>query len=314
MVATGPEELGEGRLLLDLGFRDTEGLIASYLLPAEDGWALVEVGPTTVRAGLLDGLRRAGVAPEEVRSVFVTHIHLDHAGGLGAVAEVLPRARLYVHRAGYEHLVDPSRLIASARRAWGAAADPLWGPILPVPRDRLVALDGGERFPLRGGELEVLATPGHARHHLSYFDSATRAVLTGDSAGVHLRGSSGARPAIPPPDLDLESLFASLDRMEAKTPDALWYAHFGPVPAGRPVFADYRRRVLAWKAVALAAGREREEVAHVARALEEFDRSEPSSGGGAPDPRVPLVSSYELAAQGLLRYLRGRGELPAEGS
>ncbi len=310
-----PDELGNGRLMVDLGFRDTEGLIASYLLPAEDGWAIVETGPTTVREHFLEGLAAAGVSPAEVRHVLVTHIHLDHSGGLGALADLLPNARLYAHRAGVPHLVDPSRLVASARRAWGAAADPLWGTILPVPADRLVPLDGGEHLPLRGGRLEVLATPGHARHHLSYLDTGTRALMTGDSAGVHLQGEGVARPAIPPPDLDLAQLFASIDRMAEVEPSSLWYAHFGPTPDPRRALSEYRRTVEAWRDVALRAGRERPDARYLAEALEAYDRAHagPAASEAELRRKVSLVSSYELAAQGLLRYFQTHGDLPATG-
>ena len=125
--------------------------MACYLFPHPDGWSLIETGPTTCREALRIGLGRAGIAPGEIRRVFVTHIHLDHAGGLGAAAAEFPNAQMFVHERGAAHMADPTRLIASARRAWGAAADPLWGIIAPVPADRLVALKGGERFPIEGG-------------------------------------------------------------------------------------------------------------------------------------------------------------------
>src|SRR5271156_5186480 len=114
-------ELGAGRMLIDLGFRDTEGLVASYLIPGDLGATLVETGPTPCLPALRRGLDAAGVSPEEVQRIFVTHIHLDHAGGLGAAAAAFPNATLYVHVRGAAHLIDPTRLIASARRAWGPA-------------------------------------------------------------------------------------------------------------------------------------------------------------------------------------------------
>ena len=166
-------DLGAGRCYADLGFRESEGLVASYFLPQDDGWTVVETGPTPCIPPLLNALDQAGIDRAEVRRVFVTHIHLDHAGGLGAIAQSLPNATLYAHEAGAPHLVDPSRLIASARRAWGEAADPLWGTILPVPAERLVALHGGESFPVRGGTLTAIPTPGHARHHLAFLDTGT---------------------------------------------------------------------------------------------------------------------------------------------
>jgi glyoxylase-like metal-dependent hydrolase (beta-lactamase superfamily II) len=298
-------ELGEGRQLLDLGFRDTEGLVAAYLLPQDEGYTLIETGPSTCREALLGAIERAGVGLHEIRRVFVTHIHLDHAGGLGAVAESLPRATFYAHEAGVPHLVDPTRLIASARRAWGAAADPLWGTILPAPSERLVALRGGESFPLRGGELRVLATPGHARHHLAFFDSGLRGIFTGDGAGVRLERSTHLRPAVPPPDLDLDALFASVEAMRRTEPRFVLFSHFGPSPDGASDLARYRTVVEQWRDVALAAARERPDPAFVTGRLREYDASTWASA--PPDDRESLVSGYELAALGFLRYFETHG-------
>lgn len=303
-------ELGDGRLLLDLGFRDHEGLISAYLLPGPDGWTLIETGPSTCRPTLLAAIARAGVAPTEVRRVFVTHIHLDHAGGLGALVDALPRARFYAHARGVRHLIDPTRLIESARRAWGPAADPLWGPIPPVPADRLEALSGGEHFEVAGGRLEVLATPGHASHHLSFLDTATRSLLTGDSAGVRVEGLWRARPAIPPPDLDLELLFQSVERMTAAEPRRLLYSHFGPAPEAVRELARYTVTVREWRDAALESARRDPAVPAVARALQEFEeRAYRAAGVPLADERSALVSGYDLAAQGLLRYFRQHGLL-----
>jgi glyoxylase-like metal-dependent hydrolase (beta-lactamase superfamily II) len=306
-------ELGQGRLLLDLDFRDTEGLVASYLLPEEEGWTLIETGPSTCREALLAGIDRAGVARDEVRHVLVTHIHLDHAGGVGALTEALPRATFYAHELGVPHLIDPTKLVASARRAWGAAADPLWGPILPVPSPRIVALHGGERFPLRGGELSVLATPGHAKHHLAFFDSGLRGVFTGDGAGVRLERSSRVRPAVPPPDLDLEQLFSSVEAMRRLDPALVLYSHFGPSPEGARDLDRYRAIVEEWRDVALAAARETPEVDHVTERLRAHDLGAAVAARAMNDDRSTLVSGYELAARGFLRYFETHGMLAAQG-
>ncbi|MCI4346037.1 MAG: MBL fold metallo-hydrolase [Thermoplasmata archaeon] len=304
-------ELGRGRLLLDLGFREKEGLIAAYLLPGPEGWTLVETGPSSCRGELERGLGAAGIAANEVRRILVSHIHLDHAGALGSLASTFPSAELGVHRAGVPHVVDPARLVASARRAWGEAADRLWGPVEPVPAERIHALDGGERFRVEGGELEVIATPGHARHHLSFFDAPRGALLTGASAGGALAGSTRARPAIPPPDLDLELLFESLERMAARAPRELDYTHFGPVPGGAELLRAYRTSVEEWRRVALAAAQLRPEVPFVAQALREHEERLAPHRGNSTDleARTELVSSCELAAQGLLRYFETRGLL-----
>jgi len=305
MPAPRVVDLGQDRQLLDLDFRDTEGLVASYLLPLEEGWALIETGPSTCRDALLGGLERAGVAPGEVRQVFVTHIHLDHAGGMGAVVEAFPRATFYAHEVGVPHLVDPTRLIASARRAWGAAADPLWGAIVPVPAPRVVGLHGGETFPLRRGTLSVLATPGHAKHHLAFFDSAIRGVFTGDGAGVRLEHSAHLRPAVPPPDLDLDQLFQSLAAMRATDPKLVLFSHFGPSPDGASDLTRYRTIVEQWRDEALAAARERPDAEHIAARLKAYDAS--TFEGVAESDRESLVSGYELAALGFLRYFETHG-------
>ncbi|MCI4363041.1 MAG: MBL fold metallo-hydrolase [Thermoplasmata archaeon] len=306
-----PLELGRGRLLLDLGFREREGLIASYLIPGPEGWTLIETGPSSCRAELDRGLAAAGVSPSEVRRILVSHIHLDHAGALGTLARQFPTAELGVHCEGVPHLVDPSRLVSSARRAWGEAADALWGPVEPVPPARLRPLSGGERFQVEGGELEVIATPGHAKHHLSFFDAPRGALLTGDSAGVALPGSGRARPAIPAPDLDFELLFESLRQMAARNPRELDYTHFGPVPGGKELLDAYRISVEAWRRVALEIALVQPEVPAVAAALRRHEEEVAArlGGGTGVEDRAELVSGYELAAQGLLRYFRTRGLL-----
>ncbi|HTT25702.1 MAG TPA: MBL fold metallo-hydrolase, partial [Thermoplasmata archaeon] len=278
MSAAAVTEIGDGRLLIDLGFRDRDGLIASYLIPGPDGWTLVETGPGSCREALLAGVRRAGVDPSEVSRIFVTHIHLDHSGGLGVAAEAFPRAQLYAHAEGVPHLIDPARLIVSARRAWGAAADPLWGPIAPVPAGRLHALTGGEEFPVAGGILRVLATPGHARHHLSFLDTGPRNLLTGDSAGIRLPGDDSARPAVPPPDLDLDLLVQSLDAMVAAGPRAILYAHYGPFPDATRDLKVYRGRVDEWCEVARVAALQDPRPAAIGAAL----RAHEIAAGRAP--------------------------------
>lgn len=299
-------ELGEGRRLLDLDFRDTEGLVASYLLPEPEGWALVETGPTTCHEALLRGLEEAGVDRTEVRDVLVTHIHLDHAGGLGALAEALPHATFHAHELGVRHLADPSRLVESARRVWGAAADRLWGPVVPAPSLRLHALHGGETLPLKGGELRVLATPGHAKHHVAFLDTAIQAVMAGDAAGVLLQGSQRLRPAVPPPDLDLGQLFASLELMRRSEPRQVLLSHFGPTPRGAQDLALYRAVVERWRDAALTAARERPDASWIAERLRELDLHE--NPGGSAD-LASLVSGYDLAAQGFLRYFQTHGDL-----
>lgn len=304
-------ELGQGRYLADLAFRGIEGLVGCYLLPQSDGWTAIETGPTTCRDRFLANLEAAGIDRAELRRVFVTHIHLDHAGGVGALQTDLPKAEFFVHSIGLPHLVEPTRLAESARRAWGARSDVLWGSLQPADPLRIHPLSGGERFDLLGGSLEVISTPGHARHHLAFLDTGTGGLMTGDGAGVRLVGAPTPRPALPPPDLDLEELFRSLEAMAGHQPRRIFYTHFGESPDGPVDLARYRANVERWRDVALAAARAEPTVASVTDAL----RRAEGTGSRAPerDPsgeRVDLISSYDLAAQGLLRYFQRRGLLP----
>src|SRR4051794_39692723 len=167
--------------IIDLGFMETEEIIASFLLTGEGPAAIVETGPTTCLENLMRGLEERGVAPENVEKVFVTHIHLDHSGASGHLTQLLPNATFYVHEVGYPHLVDPSKLLKSAARLYGEEnMDKLFGEAQPVPKDRLVKLEGGEEIEAAGGLLAAHYTPGHAYHHLAFYEPRSGALFTGD--------------------------------------------------------------------------------------------------------------------------------------
>ncbi len=309
------QELGDGRLLVDLGFQDLEGVIGSYLLPEEEGWALVEVGPTTCDTALLKGLREAGVEPREVRDVVVTHIHLDHAGGAGLLADHLPRATFHIHEAGVPHMIDPRKLQESARRAWGPASDQLWGEIRPLAPARIHPVKGGERIPLaHGGALEVIAAPGHARHHIALFDVKARTVFTGDGAGVLVPGARHIRPAVPPPDLDIGQLLGSLKAMDAVHPEKLAFSHYGVFDHAHERLEEAGKAVERWRDVALEAARKSPTVENVTLALEEEEQRRSREEGEPADlaARSQAISGISMAAMGLLRYFDRTGLLGAK--
>src|ERR687895_101253 len=168
--------------IIDLDFMDTGQVIASFLLLGEDGAsaALVETGPTNCLDRLTAGLKDHGVSHEDVRQVFLTHVHLDHAGASGHLSEILPNATFYVHEVGYPHMVDPSKLLKSATRIYGERMDELWGETRPVPEDRIEILKGGEELEAAGGSLVAHYTPGHAYHHLAYLETGFGGLFTGD--------------------------------------------------------------------------------------------------------------------------------------
>jgi glyoxylase-like metal-dependent hydrolase (beta-lactamase superfamily II) len=212
-----------GVQVLDLHF-GADGTIAAFLLPSHDGPVLVESGPDSTYPALGRALREAGTAPEAVRHLLLTHIHLDHAGAAWQLAKL--GATVYVHPAGAPHLADPSRLLVSARRIYGGQMDSLWGRLEPIPPERLRVVEDGEVLRFGNLDVEVLHTPGHAHHHVAYRTDGV--VFTGDVGGVRMRGGPVVPPC-PPPDIDLEAWRASLSKLRSLRPDTLYLTHFGAV-------------------------------------------------------------------------------------
>ncbi len=236
---------------LDVNFRGRPGTVASALLEDERGGGvtLVDPGPTSS----LDGLRRAlaerGRRVDEVEAILLTHIHLDHAGATGTIVRESGRARVYVHERGAGHLIDPSRLLASAARIYGDQMDCLWGEMPPVPPSSVHALRGGERIAIAGRELLVEYLPGHASHHVGFFDAATRTAFVGDTGGIRVGAPLVVMPPTPPPDVDLEAWDESLDRILAWEPERLFVTHFGSFGGPREHVAALRARLRAWAAL-----------------------------------------------------------------
>jgi glyoxylase-like metal-dependent hydrolase (beta-lactamase superfamily II) len=212
---------------MDLNFQGAEEVTASFLLLGDKSTALIETGPTTCLEHLMNDLEEHNVSLEDVHQVFLTHLHLDHAGASGHLAELLPNAIFYVHEAGYPHMVDPSKLLKSAARVYGAKMDRLWGTMRPVPKDRLISLKGGEEIEAAGVVLIAHYTPGHAYHHLAYLQPESGALFTGDVAGIRLPGLSHVRPPTSPPDLDVETWKESIKSIRKLAPVNVWLTHFG---------------------------------------------------------------------------------------
>ena len=294
-------------LTIDLLFLDQPEVIAAFLLRGRDEAALVEVGPASTIGTLLAAVDRAGAPRESVRHLLVTHVHLDHAGAAGRLLEYLPNARVYAHEIGVPHLVDPSRLVASAARIYGTMMDRLWGQITPVPPDRLTALHDGQQLAVAGRLLDVLYTPGHARHHVAFHDVETGVIFTGDAAGVRIEGCSYVRPPTPPPDLDLDLWEATLDRLAALDAPAFYLTHFGRCEGTAEHLAQLRGRLRAWERVVLEELRAGRDQAAVALALQRLGDEELARiADPATIQRYESASSYVMNAGGYIRYLGKR--------
>ena len=189
--------------------------------------------------------RRAHRA-REVRQILLTHIHLDHAGCTGTLVKENPSIDVFVHSRGAIHLADPTKLLSSATRLYGQDMDRLWGEFLPVPRERLRELKGGETIPAGGRTLQVAYTPGHASHHVSYFEPSTRIAFVGDTAGIRRGTGKYVMPASPPPDVDLEQWRESEAKILGWEPDTLFLTHFGPFNGARQHFHELMSRMDEW--------------------------------------------------------------------
>ncbi len=214
--------------LVDLHFQGYRGVIATAILEGPSGIVLLDPGPSSTLHALESGLLSHGHRLEDVRSLLLTHIHLDHAGASGTLASRLPAARIYVHERGAPHMIDPTKLLQSAARLYGDRMDRLWGAVQPVPADRLQVLSGGERLDLAGRTLHVAYTPGHASHHVSYLDEGTGVAYVGDTAGVRRVRDYIVAPT-PPPDIDLDAWEQSLQAIERWRPSSLFITHFGEI-------------------------------------------------------------------------------------
>ncbi|MFF4992728.1 MBL fold metallo-hydrolase [Streptosporangium saharense] len=205
------------------------GITAGYLILG-DRPCLVETGTATSAPVVRDALSSLGVGPGDLATIVVTHIHLDHAGGVGDLAGFYPEAEIVVHEKGARHLADPSRLMASARMVWGDKLDVLFGEMSPTEAARIRALgDTGSVDLGNGRTLSSHYSPGHAKHHVGLIDSGTGDLYVGDAAGVYLPQTGDLRPATPPPDFDLRTALDSIALFEALGPQRLLFSHYGPV-------------------------------------------------------------------------------------
>jgi glyoxylase-like metal-dependent hydrolase (beta-lactamase superfamily II) len=299
------DRLAAGISFVDLNFRQAPRIIATAVLHGTGGVAVIDPGPTSTLPTLRQDLGEAGISMSDVTAVLLTHIHLDHAGATGTLIRENPRLKVYVHERGAPHLVDPERLLASATRLYGDAMDRLWGEVRPVPREALVVLTGGEHLEAGGRELRVEYTPGHASHHVSYFNPDSGIAFIGDTVGIKRTANGYVLPPTPPPDIDLESWEVSLSRIDAWRPGTLFLTHFGPsAPVGLHITAF--RENLAFVADLVRASLRRDENDEAREAwFAEQVRLELRRRLGETDAYAYEVAGrFDLNWRGLARYLR----------
>ena len=242
----GPTALGHEVFQIDTRMAGYDGITAGYLIRG-DRPCLVETGTAPSAPVVRDALAQLGIGPGDLATVVVTHIHLDHAGGVGDIAAMFPAAQIVVHQRGARHLADPSRLMTSARLVYGSALERLFGVLVPVPAERIVALDDIGTIDLGGGRrLDSHYSPGHAKHHVGLVDSETGDLYVGDAAGVYLPDTGDVRPATPPPDFDHQTALASVRKFAALQPARLLFSHYGPVTSVSETLDRSAEEITVW--------------------------------------------------------------------
>jgi glyoxylase-like metal-dependent hydrolase (beta-lactamase superfamily II) len=305
--------IGPGVLQIDTLLGGWEEVTAGYLVegPAP---VLVETGSQSSVAALLHALEVHGVGPNDLAGVAVTHIHLDHAGGVGDVARAFPKATIYVHPKGARHLVDPSRLVDSAARVYGPLLDSLYGRLDPTPAARVQILEDGDAITIGPGrQLVTVDSPGHAKHHLALHDSESGILFAGDAVGVRLPGAGIIRPAAPPPDFDLDLAVNSLHRFRERQPAGVALAHYGLLPEPMPMLEEAEDILRQWAAVAEAAWKEGRDIA---TALQAAFGDELHGTDAAEREKLETLNGIHSNAAGFRRWLdtRNTPAAPAEPS
>ena len=299
--------LGHEVFQIDTRMAGYEGITAGYLIRS-DRPCLVETGTAPSAPVVRDALARLGIGADDLATVVVTHIHLDHAGGAGDIAVMYPGAQIVVHQRGARHLADPSRLMAGARAVYGKALDHFFGVLAPVPADRITALDDTGTVDLGGGRrLDSYYSPGHAKHHVGLVDSDTGDLYTGDAAGVYIPDTGDLRPATPPPDFDLEVALGSLRRFAALRPTRLLFSHYGPVTDAAQTLDRSAEEIRVWVEETRRARAAGLDLDHAVAMVVERTRSRYAAFGPDADPALGVkfdrISGSASNVSGIMHWL-----------
>ena len=301
--------------MIDTVMTGERELNAVYLLEGDEP-SLVETGPGADLPLVLEALEDRGVGSADLAHIVVTHIHLDHAGGAGALAALFPEATVWAHERGAPHLANPTRLLASTARTYGAdRMRAFFGDTIPVEADRLRAVVDGDTIGMGRRELSVVHTPGHASHHVALHDSESGALFTGEAIGSYLPWGPAFRPALPPPEVDVDAAIDSIERIRSRRASTLLTSHFGPVPDPDDACTVAVERINAWadrvrSTLERDPDAETEVVTDELRALATAGFRQ-ETGRAIEMARYDAIGSIAMNAGGLARYWRTRWEREA---
>jgi glyoxylase-like metal-dependent hydrolase (beta-lactamase superfamily II) len=311
-VRTSPDSdivssLGHEVYQIDTRMAGYQGITAGYLIRS-DRPCLVETGTAPSAPVVRDGLATLGVGPGDLATVVVTHIHLDHAGGVGDIAAMFPGADVVVHELGARHLADPSRLMASARMVYGDELDALFGELAPTPTDRIRTVERTGLVDLGGGRrLDSHYSPGHAKHHVGLIDSVSGDLYVGDAAGIYIPETGDQRPATPPPDFNLDVALESLRMFAALEPSRLLFSHYGPVEAVGEALERSAEEIRLWVEETRQARRAGLDLDHAVAMVAERTRDRYAIFEPGTDPDLAAkcnrVAGAESNVSGIMRWL-----------
>src|ERR1700730_651372 len=292
---------------LDLTWMGRPRSIGAVLFQSGGHYAILDPGPASTLETLRAQLQSRGLSVSDLDAIFLTHIHLDHAGASGSLLRENPNLRVFVHSKGAAHLAEPSKLLASAGRLWGDDLSRLFGETLAVPERNIQILDGAETLMVGTRKIDVIYTPGHASHHLTYFDEREGVAFAGDTAGIRIANGPYIMPATPPPDIDLavweQSFAAILDRR----PSRLFVTHFGYAENPAKHIADFRERLHLWAEITEQAMLSTSDVAVALQSFVEQTQTEMRKYLSETDAEQhAFTAGLPLSFLGLARHIRKR--------
>ena len=291
-MASAGQTIAPTTTLVDVEDLGNPKIIAACLLEGDGQLAIVDPGPASSLANLKAKLGQLGIGVGDLDAILRTHIHLDHAGATGSLVRENANIRVYVHERGAGHMIDPTKLLDSARRLYGDEMERLWGEFLPVPEANITELAGGERLGCAGRKFEVVYTPGHASHHVSYFDTTTGLAFIGDTAGIRIANAQTILPITPPPDIDPEAWARSWEEIQARQPERLFLTHFGPASGVGEHLSELRERLEEWSVA-------------VRESLEKGEDDAQCAAQFAEQVTAKLKDKNHLSESDAKRYARG---------
>lgn len=217
------EEIAEKTYRLETPIPGVGLVFSVYLIDVDNG-VLIEPGPSAAVPAIQDGMKQLGM--RELSWIIPTHIHMDHSGGTGSLAELFPKANVIAHPKSFKHIIDPTRLIRSTRKTYGDNFDSLYGPVLPVSKSRVVVPEDGAKIPVGDRELQIIYAPGHAPHHIAIYDRKTGGLFCGEALGM---ATDNPLPAPAAPSFNMEDCLNTMQKLKALEPRALYYSHGGAI-------------------------------------------------------------------------------------